>query len=465
MFGLLGGSLSLVRKNLELTGFSFSVFGQEIGITLDRLNTADRGAREGRPGINQAITADQLVQQFGGLEQFNEATNAFYEAFYTPLERTRAGFGLLGEALDGIGLELPTNASAWRDLTTSLDVTTEAGREAFEALITLGPAFADLQNQLLESAGISGSAIADVLRDGMLGRITQEDVGSKLSSIVIDGIYNSLANGFAEQISSTFTNQIIAPMLQSIATGGVLTASISPASIDAVVATATNAANQLAIIFNDPGFQAAIAGVQAAISGIAGAFPGGAASVAAASYNSLGSAVNSASDAARSGVDAWKSIGDSLTAEIDRIRGVLTGGDKASALASFATLTAQTRAGDLEAGKLLPSASQAYLKAVEESAASLLEVRRAQGFALSSLMETRAIIGQGPAVSSPTTFTPNFTPSYSPSGATQQNNDALIAEVKLLRERVDLLVTSAQTTAEVLDKASRGNQPLAVEVQ
>jgi hypothetical protein len=119
----------------------------------------------------------------------------------------------------------------------------------------------------------------------------------------------------------------------------------------------------------------------------------------------------------------------------------------------------------LEAGKLLPSASQAYIKAVEESASSLLEVRRAQGFALSSLMETRAIIGQGPAVSSPTTFTPNFTPSYSPSGATQQNNDALIAEVKLLRERVDLLVTSAQTTAEVLDKASRGNQPLAVEVQ
>jgi phage-related minor tail protein len=179
----------------------------------------------------------------------------------------------------------------------------------------------------------------------------------------------------------------------------------------------------------------------------------------------LAAAANSAGSALQSASNAFAGLGDAITDEIKRIRGVLTGGDKASALASFATLTAQTRAGDLEAGKLLPSASQAYIKAVEESASSLLEVRRAQGFALSSLMETRAIIGQGPAVSSPTTFTPNFTPSYSPSGATQQNNDALIAEVKLLRERVDLLVTSAQTTAEVLDKASRGNQPLAVEVQ
>jgi len=184
-------------------------------------------------------------------------------------------------------------------------------------------------------------------------------------------------------------------------------------------------------------------------------------------FSMLGSAVSVASDAAAKGVDAWKSIGDSITSEIDRIRGVLTGGDKASALASFATLTAQTRAGDTEAGKLLPSASQAYIKAVEETAGSLLDVKRAQGFALSSLMETRSIIGQGPAVSAPTSFTPNFTPSYSTGGAVQ-NNDALIAEVKLLRAEVAALKPYAKTTAEVLEKAAgagNGGGALAVEVQ
>ena len=589
-FGLLGGSLSLFNKSAD--------------VFLEKLN----GGFRANPGIDRAIVADQLVQQFGGLEEFNSATQAFYESFYSQGERTRATLGLLSTSLEGLGITLPNSIQSWRDLTTSLDVTTEAGQQAFEALITLGPAFAELQNQLLDAAGISGSAIADVLRDGMLARITQADVGAQLSSIIVDGIYNSLANGFAEQISQTFTSQIIAPLLQSVATGGVLSASISQASIDAVVATATNAANQLtallgdagfqqaiagvqaaisgitsaipgltaaaedaavaqnkllesagitssaianvlrdgmlaritqedigaklsgiivtgiynslangfaeqitqtftsqiiapllqsvatggvlsasisqasidavvasatnaatqlAAILGDSGFQAAIAGVQAAISGIAGAFPGLASTAqqAAPAYQSLGSAVESASDAASEGVDAWKSIGESLTDEIDRIRGELSGGDKASALASFASLTAQTRAGDLEAGKLLPSASQAYIRAVEESAASLLEVKRAQGFALSSLAETRSIIGQGPASNSPASFSPNFTPSYSPSGAVQQNSDALIAEVKLLRAKVELMVTSSQTTADVLDKASRGNQPLAVEVQ
>lgn len=450
-FDLLGGSLSLVTKN---TGFLLEKLIQPVGSVTPG-------------GINQAITADALVQQFGGLEQFNEATNAFYESFYSQGERTRATLGLLSTSLEGIGITLPDSIASWRELTTSLDVTTEAGQQAFEALVTLGPAFADLQNQLLDAAGISGGAIADVLRDGMLGRITQEDVGAKLSSIVIDGIYNSLANGFAEQISNTFTNQIIAPLLQSVATGGVLSASISQASIDAVVASATNAANQLAAILGDAGFQSAIAGVQAAIDGIAGALPGKAVTAATQSYASLGGAVSTASDAAAKGVDAWKSIGDSITNEIDRIRGVLTGGDKASALASFATLTAQTRARDLEAGKLLPGASQAYIKAVEESASSLLDIRRAQGFALSSLLETRSIIGQGPAVSSPTSFTPNFTPSYSTGGAAQ-NNDALITEVKLLRAEVAALKPYAQTTAEVLDKAAKagdGSGAFGVEVQ
>ena len=299
----------------------------------------------------------------------------------------------------------------------------------------------------------------------MLGRITQAEIGQQLSSIIVDGIYNSLANGFAEQISNTFTNQIIAPLLQSVATGGVLSASISQASIDAVVASATNAANQLAAILGDQGFQAAIAGVQAAISGIAGAFPGKAADVAAQSYSNLGSSVNAASDAATKGADAWKAVGDSLTDEINRIRGLLTGGDKDTALAKFATLTAQARAGDVEAAKLLPSASQAYLQAVEESATSLLDIKRAQGFAFSSLAETKSIIGtSGPQIQ------PQQQQVFVDRQQPGSSFGSLITEVKLLREDVASLMepmraTEANTksTASALEDANSGRRPLITE--
>lgn len=453
-FRLLGGSLTLAEEKIGLAGVSMTLLGQDINIAFDRLKTADLGAREGRPGIAQAITADAVVQQFGGLEEFNSATQAFYEAFYSPLERTRAGFGLLGDALDGIGLELPTSAAAWRDLTTSLDVTTEAGREAFEALITLGPAFAELQNQLLDSAGISGGAIADVLRDGMLGRITQEDIGSKLSGIIIDGIYNSLANGFAEQISSTFTSQIIAPMLQSVATGGVLSASISQASIDAVVATATNAANQLTAILGDAGFQSASAGVQSAINGISAQLPG----------------LNASSNAAKEAARAWSSVGDSITQEIKRIRGVLAGNGadgESFALSQFATLTAQARAGDIEAAKQIVSASQAYLGLVNQNAGSLLELRRAQGYVIGSLEQTQQTLGLAPTsgTASPIAY----------QGPLQGNSapvsfESILTELRGLREEVaqlkaPILQTEANTKAasSALEDAGSGKKPFYTE--
>jgi hypothetical protein len=154
-----------------------------------------------------------------------------------------------------------------------------------------------------------------------------------------------------------------------------------------------------------------------------------------------------------------------LTAEIDRIRGVLRGASptsQAASLANFATLTAQTRAGDTEAGKLLASASQQYLEIVKENSGSLLEFQRASGFILSSLQDTRALIGQGPSTSA-TPLAAYSGPTYTPPVFTPPSNDALISEVRLLREQVKRLEDNTKKTADALEDAQSGNAPLQVE--
>jgi hypothetical protein len=89
--------------------------------------------------------------------------------------------------------------------------------------------------------------------------------------------------------------------------------------------------------------------------------------------------------------DAWQSITDTLFDEVARIRGLLGigGGDSlASAQSRFAITTAQARAGDQEAAKLLPGLSQTLLELAGANATSLLELQRIRAQVAASLEQT-----------------------------------------------------------------------------
>lgn len=477
--------LESVNTTFALLGGSLSLFTKSADIFLEKMN----GGFRATPGIDRAIVADALVQQFGGLEEFNSATQAFYESFYTQGERTSATLGLLNTSLEGIGLTLPDSIQSWRDLTTSLDVTTEAGRQAFETLITLGPTFADLQNQLLESAGISTSSIADVLRDGFTERITQEDLGKKLSGIVVDGFKNALANGVSEQISQSFTNQIIGPMLQAIATGGVVSAAISQETIDGFIAQAQTQIEAYTAIINDPQIQSALGRLQQGLNGVTAAMGGltaasNAASVASgalptyAAYGSyvvdgvtymtgnatdLAAAANKTGDALGDAAGSFSSFGNAVSEEIKRIRQEILGLSDAGesfSLAQFTTLTAQARAGSLDAFNQLPGASQSYLSLAKNSAATLQDYRRAQGFILGSLTETNAMLGIGQQDSP---ITSSSVSNSFQSGSSQQSSTQLIQEIQFMRSEIERLrndmntgmTTSNQNTKKTADILNR----------
>ena len=95
--------------------------------------------------------------------------------------------------------------------------------------------------------------------------------------------------------------------------------------------------------------------------------------------------------------DSFKSIGDSITNEINRIRGVVVGRDSRGfeyLQSQFAIMTAQARAGDQDAAKQLPEISRAMLEMAGTNAKTLADLQRIQGLTATSLVETRAILAE-----------------------------------------------------------------------
>lgn len=90
---------------------------------------------------------------------------------------------------------------------------------------------------------------------------------------------------------------------------------------------------------------------------------------------------------------AWQSVTDGIYGEVKRIRG-LTGGSAQQSLAGaqsqFAITTAQARAGDQEAAKLLPGLSQTLLQLAEANATNLVDLQRIRAQIAASLEQTGA---------------------------------------------------------------------------
>ena len=246
----------------------------------------------------------------------------------------------------------------------------------------------------LADVGISASSMADIIRDGMLGRMSSEDVGAKLSDMVIGGIYNAMADQAAAAISGMFIDTIVTPMLTAVTTGGAISAAVSQASIDAVVAQANAAAAAFKALVNDPGFRAAIDGIKGAIDGIAGGIAKPAASAEDAFHGWINTG-DAAVEAAQNVESAWQSASDAIVDEIKRMKGEIVGKGSqglAYAEAQFAIATAAARAGDQDAAKALPELNRTLMGLQEANAISLSELRRMQAAQIASLEATNAVL-------------------------------------------------------------------------
>ena len=105
--------------------------------------------------------ASKLIDAFGGLENFTNATASYYQNFYTEAERNAKTTEQLTKSLTGLGLAMPDTIKGFRDLVNSQDLTTEAGRTAYAALIQLSPAFAQVTNAATSAADELARAAAE----------------------------------------------------------------------------------------------------------------------------------------------------------------------------------------------------------------------------------------------------------------------------------------------------------------
>lgn len=166
-----------------------------------------------------------------------------------------------GTAMENLSQEQLNNINMLRDAE-------QAKSKEFEDLTNHYVEVIKKADAAMAAAGISAESLGSIIRDAMLGRISGEEAGQALSDQILDGIYNTIASGYANQIGAMIIEQIVQPIFVSIMQTGTISATVSQASIDATINTAMAAVNAFKQILDDPRFQAAMQQLSGAMSQI-----------------------------------------------------------------------------------------------------------------------------------------------------------------------------------------------------
>lgn len=168
-------------------GKAFARMGETSAQALQRLGSSLSGVNAALDTMSQALlatslngadAASKLTDLFGGLDKFAQATEAYFQAFYSEAERTQKGTDQLTKALTGLGLAMPDTLSGFRALVEAQDLTTEAGRKAYAALISLSPAFAQVTNAAGALAAKLGKVVAEAI-NGTLAEVEKQMTASQ----------------------------------------------------------------------------------------------------------------------------------------------------------------------------------------------------------------------------------------------------------------------------------------------
>jgi hypothetical protein len=82
-----------------------------------------------------------LLGLAGGIQNLQSGLGAYYDKFYSEAEKQSASTKRLSDQMATLGLTLPATNAEFRKLVEAQDLTTEAGRRQYTALIALAPAF------------------------------------------------------------------------------------------------------------------------------------------------------------------------------------------------------------------------------------------------------------------------------------------------------------------------------------
>lgn len=105
----------------------------------------------GNYGANVVAPAQvDLVGQFGGLDEFQEAISNFAGDFLTKAEQMAPVIAAVATEMDRLGYASVTTNDQFKELVKGIDLSTEGGRELFAQLLSVAPAFAKVNEYLAE---------------------------------------------------------------------------------------------------------------------------------------------------------------------------------------------------------------------------------------------------------------------------------------------------------------------------
>lgn len=169
-------------------------------------------------GLTGADMASKLVANFGSVDAYISASEAYYKTYYSQAERANNSTAAMTKQLSELGLALPGTQSEFRALVSSLDLTTEHGRKAYAMLLQMAPQFDETAKQLDELAKAAAAdlistytraaAVApgmQIAREAMSGTTSQaQTLGGSMSSInKILGDSSSGVLTWSNQVQST----------------------------------------------------------------------------------------------------------------------------------------------------------------------------------------------------------------------------------------------------------------------
>ncbi|HYC66535.1 MAG TPA: hypothetical protein VEC14_17525, partial [Reyranellaceae bacterium] len=131
-----------VAKEYEAVDIALKSIGREFGMV----------------GVASVAARDSLVQLFGGLEEFIEATDYFRDNFLSEAEQIAPVQAAVIAELQRLGIAGITTREQFKSMVLGLDLTTAAGREMYAALLAMAPAFdkvLDYQQQV-QKATVDG---------------------------------------------------------------------------------------------------------------------------------------------------------------------------------------------------------------------------------------------------------------------------------------------------------------------
>jgi hypothetical protein len=139
----LGAQFSDIIAPLKLWGESTVQTMERVSLALTTVNEVMKslGMELLGASVDGAKAAVALADAFGGLGQLQQATGAYYAAFYDEADRAARATQVVTTALADFGVAMPDSRDAFRAIVDGLDLTSEAGQRQFVTMMQVAGAF------------------------------------------------------------------------------------------------------------------------------------------------------------------------------------------------------------------------------------------------------------------------------------------------------------------------------------